>query len=89
MKMITFKFLQNYYIERQEIGILLMILKNIVLIKKNTLTIIQLSDGKILGGYTSLPQNNNSNVCTDSESFLFNQYAKYPKRIKDIQSIIC
>ena len=57
--------------------------------KKNTLTIIQLSDGKILGGYTSLPWNNNSNVCTDSESFLFNQYAKYPKRIKNIQSIIC
>ena len=58
--------------------------------KKNTLTIIQLSDGKILGGYTSLPWNNHTDVYNyDSESFLFNQYAKYPKRKKDIQTICC
>ena len=48
--------------------------------KKNTLTIIQLSDGKILGGYTSLPWNNRTDVYNyDSESFLFNQLLNIQK----------
>ena len=58
--------------------------------KKNTLTIIKLIDGKIIGGYTSLPWNNYTDTNSfDSESFLFNQYAKYPKRSYGIQSICC
>ena len=57
---------------------------------KNTLTIIKLKDGKIIGGFTSLPWNDFTDVKSyDKESFLFNQYKKFPKIIKEIQSICC
>ena len=57
---------------------------------KNTLTIIKLKDGKIIGGFTSLPWNDFTDVKSyDIESFLFNQYKKFPKIIKEIQSICC
>ena len=57
--------------------------------KKNTLTIIKLIDGKIIGGYTSLPWNNYTDIYNfDSESFLFNQYAKYPKKLKEFNLFV-
>lgn len=66
------------------------IFKKFCLNIKNTLTIIKLKDGKIVGGFTSLPWNDFTDTNNyDIESFLFNQYKKFPKIIKEIQSICC
>ena len=66
------------------------IFKKFCLNIKDTLTIIKLCDGKVIGGYTSLPWNDYTDVNNfDIESFLFNQYSKFPKTIKDIHSICC
>ena len=66
------------------------IFKKFCLNIKNTLTIIKLKDGKNVGGFTSLPWNDFTDTNNyDIESFLLNQYKKFPKIIKEIQSICC
>ena len=53
---------------------------------ENTLTIIKLENKKIIGNFTTLPWSGQKNKY-DIESFLFNQYEKFPKTRKEIDSI--